>query len=127
MPSDRFVRKRGDSVTVTTYSLDYSNVDEQGDPAETSTTTDTVAIFERPKSSPRQMTSAAGTELEIDSRAYIPAADVSGLGAYSADDSDRKPPRIIRQRTADEYRILATFDEGNGLVRCELELLGSSG
>ena len=65
---------------------------------------------------PTVVTDATGTDVEADARGHV--ADDTGI-SWTGADADAEHPTTVDDGGA-TYRVLSTFDEGNGLTRLEL-------
>lgn len=120
-----FLEREGEPATIYTYSLDTSTTDDYGDPAESSDTTSSQALFEWIRQPQRRMT-ASGEEIVVNARIFVPndvAAEIRGH-APSDDPEAVRPSEIVREDTGRRFEVVAPFDEGNGSIRCDCRDVG---
>lgn len=122
----RLIDRHGEAATLHYYDVDETTVDDHGDPTVTEQTVATTAIFEMPRATIREVFRATGTEREITPTIYLPddVAEEAGATAPTTVPDVQRDPEVVRDRTGVRFRVTGSFDERNGVVRCEAEQVG---
>lgn len=108
---NRTLQLKGEEFTVERYIPD--GTDDHGDTVYEEETESTKGLIEANRQ-PERVMNAAGEELSVEMIIYFDES----IEVYGAENNER-PSQIIRERTGNRYRVLMSFPEGNGLLRCE--------
>lgn len=110
--ADRLLDRRGEDVTVYTYT--YDTTDSYGDPTYIETATSTVGIVEQVGGVAEIVRSPEGEEIDIELAVFL--KDDVTVHEPSAD--NRKPSVIERALDGEQYRVEAVTVQDNGFQRC---------
>lgn len=110
----RMLERVGIALTVYNWT-DDGTTDDYGDPDFTRSDTSATGIVNR-VGQPVEFASERGESVIADTRIWVDdAVSVHGLNDGS---NERKSTHIKRDGTGTVYKVVTTYDEGNGLVRC---------
>lgn len=107
----RFLSRAGESVTLRNFT--QTGTDDYGDPVFDSSTESASVVIRLP-GEPETVTNAAGVDVGIDARAWIP----TDATVHEPRD-DHPKPTVIERENGDQLKVMVVFEDDNGLYRCE--------